>query len=207
MQVSAEQRWFWHDTCPSEIVSWFHESEVPAGGGPPGRTDRYFLQDGGSQLSIKERNIGAGEPARIEIKGLIARFPRNSVELWGKWPCASTPTGSSVCVHKTRWMRLYSLDGWGCEVRLDENETPIGNASRPSTGCQVELAKVTLEDHEGEWWTLGFEAFGDLSSAPLVLTRALDLLRPPLSDGEMLNYPQFLAANVNGQTRDLESAD
>jgi hypothetical protein len=53
-----------------------------------------------------------------------------------------------------------------------------------------------VEGRSVSWWTLGFEAFGDLQSAPVALAATFAFLQangrlPPLS-GERLSYPEWL---------------
>ena len=37
-------------------------------------------------------------------------------------------------------------------------------------GCDVELTEVKIVSQSGTWWTLGFEAFGDIDTVPGNLT-------------------------------------
>jgi hypothetical protein len=51
------------------------------------------------------------------------------------------------------------------------------------------------------WWTLGFEAFGDLDIVPMSLTRVLlperSVLPSIVSSGAFLNYPGWLLKFAN----------
>jgi hypothetical protein len=57
---------------------------------------------------------------------------------------------------------------------LQLNERPLSGAPLPKHGCNVELTKVLLDGDQRQWWTLGFEAFGDLDCAPLNLHRTVE---------------------------------
>jgi hypothetical protein len=35
----------------------------------------------------------------------------------------------------------------------------------------VEITKIQVAENSTEWWTLGFEAFGDLYHAPIITNR------------------------------------
>jgi hypothetical protein len=64
------------------------------------------------------------------------------------------------------------------------------------TGCNLELTRVEVEGRPQAWWTLGFEVFRDLRSAPESLAATFGFLSakrplPPL-DGERLSYPEWL---------------
>jgi hypothetical protein len=53
-----------------------------------------------------------------------------------------------------------------------------------------------MEGHSGMWWTLGFEAFGDLDSVPtnptLTLMREKPVLERIVASGAFLSYPAWL---------------
>ena len=50
------------------------------------------------------------------------------------------------------------------------------------------------------WWTLGFEAFGELETVPVNLLRTLApdkvILTELVSTGELLSYPAWLSSTV-----------
>jgi hypothetical protein len=201
MFVSAEMRWFWQDDCPANLRRWFFET-APAPGGAELRIDQYLLLTDQSEISIKRR----GENPDVEIKGLVAtlRNERGSfaphVELWCKWRVQASAldiTGKAV-VRKVRWLRTY--DGSGAaivEVPLRPNERSLSGIALPQLGCNVEITKILLDGDPRQWWTLGFEAFGGLESAPFNLQRTVEFLVsrsfPLPASGEFLNYPSWLA--------------
>ena len=210
MFLSAEARWFWRDACPAEVREWFHGGPtapaMPPGGGESERVDRYLHAKGITEIGVKARGLSEGQPDDVEIKGLVAvvrppdppagdaAFPLDWIEIWCKWKAPQVAAADGVLVRKRRWMRRYTASATDVEetpVDADE-ETPLA----PAVGCSLELAEVTVEGRSVSWWTLGFEAFGDLRSAPAALAETFAFLRangrfPPLS-GERLSYPEWL---------------
>jgi hypothetical protein len=200
MFVSAEIRWFWQDDCPADLCRWFDETP-PAPRGGELRIDRYLLLSGQSEISIKRR----GENPDVEIKGLVARLTNERgsfaphVELWCKWrvQASALEITETVTVRKVRWLRTY--DGSGAaivEIPLQLIERPLSGAGLRQHGCNVEITKVQRDRDPRQWWTLGFEAFGDLDSAPVTLQRTVEFLVSPSfplpSSGDCLSYPSWV---------------
>jgi hypothetical protein len=122
------------------------------------------------------------------------------VELWCKWrvQASALEISDKVIVRKVRWLRTYDAsDAAIVEIPLQLNERPLSGAALPQHGCNVELTKVLLDRDPRQWWTLGFEAFGDLDSTPVDLRRTVEFLVsrsfPLPSSGEFLSYPSWLA--------------
>jgi len=83
-------------------------------------------------------------------------------------------------------------------VATDVEELPldVDEETPPAVGCNLELTQVDVDGHPVSWWTLGFEAFGDIQSAPEALAATYAFLQangafPPLW-GERLSYPEWL---------------
>lgn len=208
MQISAEIRWFWRNTAPDGLVNWFCGADrhsCIAGGGET-RSDDYLRDACQAELGLKRRGGRGG----VEIKGLIAVLPdgleagrfRGSIELWAKWTSGrlSLEPDSTIAVKKRRWVRKFDTTGLSpIEVPLDAEETPLDGRPWPAQGCNVELTEVGLPDG-GVWWTLGFEAFGTISTVGNDLRAAANLLntrRPPdLADGLQAGYPAWLKLHV-----------
>ena len=199
--ISAEIRWFWQDNCPETVRKWFHHSGLKPFG-ENSRRDRYFHQRGNTEIGIKIRDESTNASRDIEIKGSIAQLPALSAEIWGKWKSNIIPSAQGTVVRKQRWLRKLSLDGPAWERQLGGDEKPAGGAGLPTVGCNIELTKVYLEGETQIWWTLGFEAFGDLMTAPPALARTLDILRPPVLGGAKLSYPQWLDQAAGGTRTD-----
>ena len=203
MVTSAELRWFWRGRCPQPVHDWFFKSGLPPGGGFS-RVDKYVPQRGEPEISIKKR----GDKPGFEVKGLVAT--RNNpelvplaphVEIWCKWSCTirGVKLADEVAVTKTRWLRKFdTLKHVRSEIPLGANEKPTPGYSLPAQGCNVELTEVGMAGHAGRWWTLGFEAFGDLDSVPTNLTLTVlpekPLLLRIMGSGAFLSYPAWLRA-------------
>ena len=201
MFVSAEIRWFYPDECPTNLHRWFGEMS-PAPGGGKLRIDEYLSQTNQSEVSIKKRG---GKPG-VEIKGLIAVCRSELVpfapyvELWCKWRlhASALEMTKRMIIQKTRWIRTYDTSGAAIvEIPLQADEKPLNGQPLPQQGCNVEISKIQIAEEPRQWWTLGFEAFGDLDSAPgnlLKTTQYLIAHSFPLPIcGEFLNYPSWLA--------------
>jgi hypothetical protein len=178
MLVSVELRWFWPDACPAQVESWF-------GSKPPGgeatkapRIDRYVHQKGNTEIGIKVRGERRDVPPDVEIKGLVAlaqavRLGATTArpEIWCKWK-AGIPLGGGIVTKKVRWLRKFAVqDGGVSEVELGADEKPAKGAP-PAVGCNLELTHLRVVGRSEAWWTVCFEAFGDLTTAPDALGSA-----------------------------------
>ncbi|HYP57799.1 MAG TPA: hypothetical protein VEQ35_05890 [Beijerinckia sp.] len=202
MLVSAEVRWFFEGDCPADVQRWFHQGGPSPGGGDT-RIDEYLWQPNETQIGIKRRGGQNG----VEIKGLVAC--RRTTELspfapyfetWCKWSAQASglQLTETLRVQKTRWLRVFDTSGPAVEeVLLGADAKPLSGHQLPVQGCNVEITKVELAAHSRPWWTLGFEAYGDLEQAPYNLRKAIRSLDersfPRVSTGEFLNYPSWLA--------------
>ena len=201
--TSAELRWFWSERCPQPLYDWFFKCGLPPGGGLS-RVDRYIPQRGEPDISLKRR----GDKLEFEVKGLVTtrKSPELEplapyIEIWCKWSCTirGLKLADEVAVTKTRWLRKFdTLKYVRSEIPLGANEKPIPGYSLPAQGCDVELTEVVMAGHAGRWWTLGFEAFGDLDSVPTNLTLTVlpekPLLLRIMGSGAFLSYPAWLRA-------------
>jgi hypothetical protein len=203
MLLSAEVRWFWQGRCPQPVRDWFFKSGPPPGGGFS-RVDKYVPQRGEAEISLKKR----GAKPDFEVKGFVAT--RGSpeleplaphIEIWCKWSCTIPGLNltNELLVTKTRWLRKFDTSKYvRSEIPLDPNEKPTAGYSLPVQGCNVELTEVQMAGHSGMWWTLGFEAFGDLDSVPTNLTLTVlpekPLLLRIIGFGAFLSYPAWLRA-------------
>ena len=205
MFPSAEVRWFWRDLCPPQIHDWFFKTGLKPGGGRP-RIDRYLCLPNNREIGVKQR----GDEPGLEIKGLVAiqinpaiRMFGNHLEIWCKWSTTSSflQATKKVAVTKTRWFRQFDLsESIRVEVPLDSNEKPQFGYSLPVQGCNVELTEVQLPNRSEAWWTLGFEAFGDLDHVSINLTRVMraeaSVLAGVVPSGAFLSYPSWLLARL-----------
>ena len=203
MLVSAEVRWFWRGQHRQPVHDWFFKSGLPPGGGQS-RIDRYAPQRGKAEISLKRR----GNKPEFEVKGFVTTRGISEleplathIEIWCKWSCAipSLDLRDEVAVTKTRWLRKFDTSKYvRSEIPLDANEKPKADYLLPLQGCNVELTEVQIGGHAGAWWTLGFEAFGELDSVPMNLTLTLMPEKPVLerivASGAFLSYPAWLLA-------------
>jgi len=208
MQVSAEIRWFWRAKCPDAIETWFRSGSTQPGGGSA-REDEYLHEPTQLEFGLKRR----GKKIGVEAKGLVAVLPQPSnavpflglIEIWCKWQLLTVALSGlpTVPTRKLRWLRKFDTSGEEpSEIPLGEDETPVDGRALPGLGCNVELTRVELRG-EQVWWTLGFEAFGELPSVERSLRNTLSIMAtrqpPPLGTGELLNYPAWLSRHVPQQ--------
>jgi len=205
MFLSAEVRWFWREHCPRQLHDWFFTAGLPPGGGRP-RVDRYLPQPTEAEIGIKER----GETPGLEFKGLVARRESpelgaiaSRLEIWCKWSCAmpGLTLPDAAAVTKTRWLRKFDTSkSLRAEIPLDANEQPKAGYALPVQGCNVELSEVKISGRADVWWTLGFEAFGELDSVVINLTRVIvpdsAILAGMVSSGSLSSYPAWLSARL-----------
>lgn len=205
MFLSAEVRWFWRDHCPPQLHDWFFATGLPPGGGRP-RIDRYLPQPNEAEIGVKER----GDKPGLEFKGLVARRTSpalgavaSHLEIWCKWSCTISGVESTdqVMITKIRWLRQFDTsEPARLEIPLDTNEQPKSGRSWPVQGCNVELTEVRISGRSDQWWTLGFEAFGDLDTVPINLARAIApdsaILAGIVSSGALSSYPAWLSARL-----------
>jgi hypothetical protein len=203
MLLSAELRWFWRGHCPQPVYDWFFKSGLSPGGGPS-RVDKYAAQRRQAEISLKRR----GNKPELEIKGLVTTRRASEleplaphIEIWCKWSCTipSLSWRDEVTVTKTRWLRKFDTSKYvRSEIPLDANEQPKVGYSLPAQGCNVEWTEVEMAGLAGVWWTLGFEAFGDLDSMPMNLTLTVlpdkAVLERIVASGAFLSYPALLLA-------------
>lgn len=207
MFVSAEIRWFWPTTPPTEFREWFMSTAVhpcaPGGGTPPPRRDVYLYDPDQAELGIKARGSTPG----LEVKGLVTFLPDElpdgpfggTAELWTKWDCKALTLDRSptVITSKMRWLRKFDTTGPAPrEVELGGDEEPV-HGNRPACGCNVELTE--LEVTGKTVWTFGFEAFGPAMSVGAHLRAVISLLAtrnpPTLGDATAASYPAWLKAH------------
>ena len=172
MQLTAELRWFYRGTLPSEVCQWFQQDQLGGHLAPPEeREDLYFYSPGSEYLGIKLRQ------GRLEIKwrkaelGVVHFGDRveGKAEKWGKWLCED-PTAESfqpadvvgkswVSVKKVRFLRKASLTQRQYQVFPGESITAVPVTESIDQGCNVELTQLSINGNA--WWSLAFEAFGE----------------------------------------------
>jgi hypothetical protein len=203
MLVSAEVMWFWSGRCPQPVHDWFFKSGSSPGG-RLSRIDRYVSPRSEAEISLKKRG---GKP-EFEVKGLVTTRRASEleplaphIEIWCKWACTipGLSLAGEVAVTKTRWLRTFDTSKYvRSEIPLDAYERPKTGYSLPAQGCNVEWTEVQILGFAEVWWTLGFEAFGDLDSVPMNLTLTVlpekAVLERIVASGAFLSYPAWLLA-------------
>ena len=203
MLITAELRWFWTGQNLGHLSEWFHNETPSSRNGEGGiiRTDRYLRAGNQKELGIKVRGTKPG----VEIKGLVETGKDYSIvepfagpiQIWCKWTSLEFDIGTAplFAVVKERWLRKFDTARGVREISLDKNEQPLNPDDLPKIGCNVELTKIGLEN-QAEWWTLGFEAFGELENlrdSLNLVTRELASRNPPsLPNGLAGSYPEWL---------------
>jgi hypothetical protein len=203
MFPSAEARWFYGGTIPQQVLQWFREEqgilEEPAD-----RVDHYLHLPDGDSLGIKLRE------GRLEIKQRHRKYgtvefhkgAAGLVEHWRKWsfqlaqgsdrlPPAMISDPSWIAVRKRRWLYRY-------RITRDRDVIPMETVEYPEQGCDLELTSVKAEGRD--WWTWGFEAFGEETALQgnlvLVAAQIFATHGPPIVLGvsHSHSYPAWLAA-------------
>ncbi len=201
MRRSAEVRWFYRQQVPSEVRDWFCGSRLCRE--EPSRTDHYLILTGSSEVGVKVRDgrkfeikarTRAPEPLTLLTGASVGRQ-----DAWVKWSLedcdaadklAAIGSGSSEwCpVTKRRWLRKFHLDPAGQVEEIDSDAVV-------EHGCRVEVGEVTARD--SQWWTLGFDSFGDTERAGLLEQVARHFLHVlphglVLTERSSMAFPEWL---------------
>lgn len=200
MFSTVEVRWFYEGAVPREVLEWFQGGERKPEE-QACRVDYYLCLADSDALGIKLRE------GRIEIKqrhrqyGVLRFHERVTglVEGWHKWSFKlaeadggladrDLPASSWVGVRKARELRRYRLTG-------DKEVMAVSVEDYPERGCNIELTKVSAGGED--WWSLGFEAFGDESilqeSFLVVAKHVLAEGGPPVFGArDSYGYPKWL---------------
>jgi hypothetical protein len=200
MRLTAEIRWFWPDSAPQEFHGWFVGDGAAwiAASSSKTRVDEYLLDPDQHSLGIKKR--GRGD---VEIKGLISRRDKHldfagctsPIELWAKWSRTLDLDGLPlVRVAKQRWKRSFSVHAGAVSELATSSEPALGQP-----GCDAELTLLKGPDM-APWWTLGFEAYGELDEVEAALSRTVALMArrcpPPLTPGEAIGYATWIKSRL-----------
>jgi hypothetical protein len=205
MQISAECRWFTCNNVTAESLrTWFFDPGVH--GCPPGdtaiREDCYLYDPERKELGIKQ----CGNQTGIEIKGLVhvERTPLRfgalaaNVEIWAKWTSAEMELSAfkTISIKKTRCFRTFDTSSLEpIEIESSEDECPVILRKMPLQGCNVEFTEI--EAFGCKWFSLGFEAFGQLENVEASVRRTATILvsrNPPgMPDWIAASYPQWIS--------------
>ena len=208
MYPTTELRWFAEGGIPGPVGSWFEQCQGEISG-HLARTDFYLRVSDSDGLGIKIRE------GRLEIKqrtrqiGLIQLHQRvvGLVEQWRKWGFVLEPnqtlsdiTGRSetgwIRVKKDRNLRRYQLASNGLLKPIGEvSVAPGAVGTEQVRGCDVELTSIQVARRR--WWSLAFEAYGQVNSTHEDLLFMIDQLTelnelPPLEGSDSYGYPYLL---------------
>jgi hypothetical protein len=116
----------------------------------------------------------------------------------GAFKASALEMTKRMIIQKTRWIRTYDTSRAAIvEIPLQADGKPLNGQPLPQQGCNLEISKIQIAEEPRQWWTLGFEAFGDLDSVPGNLLKTTQFLIahsfPLPICGEFLNYPSWLA--------------
>lgn len=203
MQISAEVRLWWRDGQCDAIAPWFERLSAIRPGGGRVRQDIYVRSPGQTETGIKLRAAGTGA-AMVEVKSLVAcrgeAGPFGPASIWTKnaLPGLALDDMPTIAISKRRYLRKFGWNGASLrEIALDEKENSR-DGDRPDAGCNIELTRVEAEAFPGLWWTLGYEAFGELDAVERILRACLlETLShasfPACGDAIPASYPEWLA--------------
>jgi hypothetical protein len=153
---TSEVRWFARGNLPSELVEQFCDS--PGSADIEIRTDTYRLSPSRG-VGLKRRN---GGPLEVKIRQAqigrmrLAGAVDAQIDDWRKIIGLNHPvfqedgTWKWCEVEKVVVTRTYGL--------LSGNRVGLTERNLAATGCDVELAGITVGDHEA--WTFALEAWG-----------------------------------------------
>lgn len=202
MFPTAEVRWFFEGTPSLAVVEWFAQGE-PKPITQPGRVDCYLRLTDGDGLGIKLRQ------GRLEVKqrhrqyGLVHLHQQvtGRVEGWRKWSLELAghgrdlvsilvPAPSWIGVKKERRLRRYRV--------ASQEMVAVPSEADTGEGCGLELTRIIIEG--SQWWSLGFEAFGNpagfYDTLLRVATQVFAAGEPPtLHAGDSYGYPRWLEIN------------
>ena len=200
MFPTVEVRWFNKGVVNPRVLSWFQQSKGKIEE-QPARVDYYLRVADGGSLGIKLRE------GRIEVKqryhqhGVVRFHERVAglVEHWLKWSFElaggsnypvgmAIPASSWVEVKKERTILRYRVTSQG-------NMEVVSARAYCDWGCDLELTSISVEGEQ--WWSLGFESFGDETAIRegliLVVEKVLAAEEPPAFNAEdSYGYPKWL---------------
>jgi hypothetical protein len=194
---TTELRWFVEGHLPPDVMSWFTRKGTV--GLAEERCDTYRL-DGRFDTGVKRRfreKLELKVRRSIGDRVVLGNGLAGRLEVWRRWSPAeclgeSGENATWADVYKMVIKRRFAVDG---------SEVPITEELRAATGtgCDVEIASVSLDDTEA--WTFAFAAYGPLASRREVLIASWRALRadgsPPDQFGPFFGrssgYPEWLA--------------
>ena len=197
MLFSREIRWFGVGPVRPEHQQWLEQFTEHLTRQPQ-RTDVYLYTDYDG-LGCKFRQ--EQPPVKLELKrrredcGVQTFGPfTGRLAAWEKWSLATTAAPAVefpwIPVQKQRNAVKFAWQGAGQVV-------PVQYEEAPDCGCAAEVTSITVDKEQ--WWTIGFEAFGDQHNPQQVqdaLEATMGLLREHVPSGldamSTCDYPEWL---------------
>jgi hypothetical protein len=223
MQPSMELRWFVQGLLDDELSNWFENSRL----GPhtmgefipsiDERADTYLGLPYTAELGVKLRNRERIEiKKRVHDQGIqtLGADIEGCLEQWVKWSFLLSLQNSNslntsllgdawIIVQKVRRTRKFEVRSASLVKEVDPNSKP----EDVPEGCNLEL--TTLRVQNQSWYSLGFEAFGQLASVEknleLVVREALSHSRfPPMKARDSFGYPEWLRKILLSQRDNID---
>jgi len=175
---SAEIRWFIKGEIPQQIREWFNDFDnAPVQQAM--RTDYYLALPGTEAMGIQMREGRLEFKQRIdnENERLEMGNCHGKIECWQKWSFGldDIPAGlKSIISYPESWrgiskersLHMFILPESGIP-EVHHHDVALENA------CILELTKVGVQDTGEKWWSVGFEAFGELQNLRSTLLSVL----------------------------------
>jgi len=201
MQSSMEVRWFLPGAIPEELNQWFEQDQTEAISQEE-REDRYLCLPKRQELGIKLREGNLEIKRQLDDRGVqkIAKGIKGRIEKWLKWSFTldsqdeeqtnlSASQKAWIVVKKIRRSKTYRVTSHG-EIEV------VKAGKELDQGCHIELTELSAL--EQEWYSLGFEAFGQEDALEKMLQRALEVALttsdlPSLKAKQSYGYPKWLS--------------
>ena len=199
-----ELRWFLVGAIPEDVQQWFSQG-TPAPKKEGRRADHYLCLPAYDDVGIKQREGNIEVKRRLAERGVqtFGKGISGRIEQWVKWsfgldkqplPDVTKPAGSWVMVEKTRQLKKFAVTPEGAVNATDAS-------AQIAQGCNLELTSLVLDG--AAWWSLGFEAFGEIEAVAtnLHLTSEhvlADNHFPLLQAEDSFSYPKWLCLLTAG---------
>jgi hypothetical protein len=190
MLRSIELRWFYPGTIPTATNDWFNtEASGELVGTPETREDFYLQIPECEYLGVKLRQQRLEVKLRQSELGLL-RFGESlegKAEQWVKWMCEDDAAENLLPVDVVKnkpWVKVKKV-----------------RSQRRYLNCNLELTQLNIQSNE--WWSLGFETFGEDANLMEHLQTAASLVGENYRGMEMRSpdsyaYPKWLSlVNTN----------
>lgn len=201
MFPTVEVRWFYNGLIPDKVLAWFQQGKK-ALAKPLVRVDYYLRLPDRDSFGIKLREGKIELKQRQQQYGLV-HFHKHVVgqmERWHKWSFTLADETQNpladIKASPSAWIAVgKARQQWEYYIANNKLVTTRSAEAIPKQGCNLELATVSVAGVK--WWTLGFEAYGNVATNRenlwLVIEHVLAEREPPVLDAQdSFGYPQWL---------------